>query len=369
MMNRKLKLAMTASILGLCLSLPMASPVAVEASADWGSIIGAVVGGASAYKQIDKQMDYVNNTEEGRQEYFAKMKEEQGVSDNAYYNGMLDEIMTNLTNGIAASDPSIKDKPFLYFLNADTSFNAACGLGHCMTVNIGLFSISENTDEVAFVLGHEMGHGMKDHVVKGTRKKLNTIIGAQIAAGALGGGELANIAMSAMVGQINNVQITKKNEWEADNLSFDYCYAAGYNPGAGAALWQRIFEKQGEFKNSLAGEIFSPNDHPGNEERRDNYEKKLVALSGKHVSIKKNSDMVQVNGKDFVAPAAISSMSGAERKYFLMGNLAAAYNHGQDKLSATASDGTVYLGNQAIITPTGDDPSAAELAKRLNEIK
>lgn len=29
---------------------------------------------------------------------------------------------------------------------------------------------------------------------------------------------------------INNVQITKKAEWEADNLAFDYCYQAGYNP-------------------------------------------------------------------------------------------------------------------------------------------
>lgn len=368
-MTRKIKLALTASLLGLSLGLPMAMPMPVEASADWGSIIGAVIGGASAYKQIDQQMDYVNNTEEGRQQYFAKMKEEQGVSYDAYYNSMLDEIMTNLSNGIAASDPSINDKPFLYFLNADTSFNAACGLGHCMTVNIGLFSISDNIDEVAFVLGHEMGHGMKDHVVKGTRKKLNTIIGAQIAAGALGGGQLANMAMSAMVGQINNVQITKKNEWEADNLSFDYCYQAGYNPGAGAALWQRVFEKEGEFKNNLLGEIFSPNDHPGHEERRDNYTKKLVALSGKHASLKKDSDMVQVNGKDFVTPSATSSMSSAERKYFVLGNLAAAYDHGQNKNNATASGGTVYLGNQAILTPTGDDPSAEVLAKRLNEIK
>lgn len=52
-----------------------------------------------------------------------------------------------------------------------------------------------------------------------------------------------------------------------------------------------------------------------------------------------------------------------------MGNLAAAYNHGQNIKEAYASDGTVYLGNQSIMTPTGSDPSAEALARRLNEIK
>lgn len=95
-------------------------------------------------------------------------------------------------------------------------------------------------------------------------------------------------------------------EWEADNLSFDYCYSAGYNPRAGAALWKRVNEKAGEFKNSLVGEIFSPNDHPNNQDRMLNYEKKLTALSQNHVTIKKNTDMVQINGKDFATPAPLS---------------------------------------------------------------
>lgn len=338
-------------------------------AADVAGMIGSLIYGAAAYKQMDEYLDTVNNTEEGRQKYFEELKKSQGVSYDSYYNSMLDSIMTNLSAGIAASDPSIRQKPFLYFLNPSTEFNAACGLGHVMTVNIGLFKISDNTDEVAFVLGHEMGHGMKNHAMNGTKKKLRTIIGGSVTASAMGGGVLANLTMSALVGQINNVQITKKQEWEADNLAFDYCYQAGYNPGAGAALWERVEEKQGEFKNSLVGEIFSPDDHPTNRERMENYEKKLVKLSGNHVTIKKDSNMVQVNGKDFVTPSATSGMSSAERKYFVMGNLAAAYNHGQNVKEAYASDGTVYLGNQSILTPTGSDPSAEVLAKKLNEIK
>ncbi len=364
--KRKIAKAAVALLMVLGMTLPAAP--AVEA-ANTAGIIGALIGGAVQYKALDSYIDKINNTEEGRQEYFQEMKSQMGVSDNWYYTSMLDSIMGNLSNGVAAYDSKIYEKPFLYFLNNDTTFNASCGLGHVMTVNIGLFSISDNTDEVAFVLAHEMAHGMKDHSVHGTKKKMRTVIGASVAAESMGGGAVANIAMSAVVGQINNVQIGKKQEWEADNLAFDYAYAAGYNPGAGAALWQRVLEKKGEYKNSFVGEIFSPSDHPSHEERRNNYEKKLTTLSGNHVTIKKGTDLVQVNGKGFLTPAATSSMSSTERKYFVMGNLAAAYAHGEANKNAYASGGTVYLGNQAIITPAGDDESAETLARRLNTIK
>lgn len=346
-----------------------AAPLSQAEAISWGSIIGSAIGGAAAYKQTDSYMKHVDGTEEGRQEYFSKLKQEYGVSDDAYRTAVLGNIMTRLTDGIGASDPSIYDKPFLYFLNPDKSFNAFCGLGHVMGVNEGIFSLSDNIDEIAVVLAHEMGHGMKNHVYKGTKKKLNTIIAASIAAGAMGDTYLANLAMDALVGQVNNVQITKKNEWEADNLAFDYAYAAGYNPGAAAALWQRVLEKEGEYKTSLVGEIFSPSDHPSHEERRDNYEKKLEKLSGGAVTIKKDSDTIQINGKDFVTPAPASDMSSTERKYFIQGNLAAAYAHGQNKSQAYAIGNTVMLGNQEIMTCASGDPAPSSLAALLNKIK
>ncbi len=366
MTNRKLLRTSLALLMTLGLTLP-AAPTAQAGNAL--GIISAVLGGAAQYKVMDKYIDKINNTEEGRQSYLQKLKDEYGVSSDWYHTQMLDTLMENLTDGVAAYDRTIYDKPFLYFLNNDTSFNASCGLGHVMTVNIGLFDISDNTDEIAFVLAHEMAHGMKDHSVHGTKKKMRTIIGASIAAESMGGTALASLAMNALVGQINNVHITKKQEWQADNLAFDYAYAAGYNPGAGAALWQRVLEKKGEYKASLVGEIFSPNDHPSHEERRDNYEKKLTTLSGNHITIKKGTHTIQVNGKDFLAPDAANDMTSAERKYFVMGNLAAAYAHGQDNKPARAAGGALYLGDQAIITPEGNDESADTLAKRLNAIK
>jgi len=126
-------------------------------------------------------------------------------------------------------------------------------------------------------------------------------------------------------------------------------------------------EKQGDNASNFVGEIFSPSDHPSNQERRDNYANKLYEMSGKHASVKDGT--VYVNGKKFIKPAATYSMSSAERSYFVLGNLAAAYQNGHSKQQATASGGTLYLGPQNIMTPVNGDPSAEELAAQLNEIK
>lgn len=168
-MNRK---AMKKIAMGLICAagISAAAPATVNAM-DWGGVVGTVLGGAIAYKEVDAYVHYVNDTEEGRQAYYQEMKDSMGVNYDEYHNAMLDTLMNNLTEGVTAHDATIQDKPFLYFLNNDKSFNASCGLGHVMTVNTGLFRISDNIDEVAFVIGHEMGHGMKNHSLKAPRRK------------------------------------------------------------------------------------------------------------------------------------------------------------------------------------------------------
>lgn len=79
--------------------------------------------------------------------------------------------------------------------------------------------------------------------------------------------------------------------------------------------------------------------------------------------------VVYVNKKEFLTPSATGSMSSKERSYFVMGNLAAVYHNNKTAPEAYASGDTVMMGQQPIITSTGDDPSAEELAAKLNKIK
>ena len=364
--GKRLKSTIAVSTLGIVLGLTALPAVPAHAGVV-GGVLGTVVAGAAAYQQLDKTIDYFDNTEQGRRELFAAFQEKQGVVDNPYLQGVLDRVMSRVSAGIAASDPSINKKPYLYFINEDKSFNAACSMGHVMTVNQGLFDLIQNEDEIAVVLGHEMGHGQKNHVAKAARKRLISAIGLTAIANSTGAGVLNNLVLNVLSGQINNVHITKPGEWEADNLAFDYITAAGYNPGAAAAIWQRVAEAYGKNKKNFVGDIFSPSDHPSHQQRIDNYVKKLNAMSGKHATAEKGT--VKVNGKAFVAPAAADGMSGAERSYFVLGNLAAAYQNGHAKENAYVSGTTVMLGAQPIIKCSSGDPSAYELAELLNKIK
>jgi len=365
MITNKLKTKIAAACLAGTLAVGFqgaASPVAAEAFSI-GSVIGAAIGGAITSAQVNDAISQYNNTEEGRQQYFQSMKERYGVNDDPYLNERLGSIMANLTNAIGQVDGSIYEKPYNYFINNDQSFNAFCTLGHNMSVNIGLFSVIENEDEIAVVLGHEMGHGQKDHPAKGMKKS----IGPQILANAAGDG-LAGIAGTLIANTWNNQGITKPMEWEADNLAFEYMTHSPYNPGACAAVWQRVIDKGGDSKNSgFAHFMAGGSDHPSHSDRRDNYAKKLHEYSGKHVSVQ--GGRVQVNGKDFVAPAASAGMSGAERSYFVAGNLAAAFRNGHSSSAATVSGSIVMLGAQPIIECLNGDESAQTLADRLNAIK
>ena len=356
---RKAALSLTLSV-----SLALGSLVALPprpAEADIGDLIGAAVYGAAYSSQLNKQLKYYNDTEEGRQDLLAQIKKQYGVNEDYTLNARLRSVMTNLSAAIAEVDPTINDKPYLYFVNNDQSFNAFCTLGHVMSVNTGAFTTLTNEDELAVVLGHEMGHGQKDHPAKGAKKS----IGPAVLAAATGGSILGNLAANAW----NNQGITKPMEKEADALAFTYLTHSNYNPGATAAVWQRILDKSDgkDASSSFVWVLAGGSDHPSDTSRRDTYEKSLTEYSNKHVT---NEDgTIYINKKEFTTPAAAGDMSAKERAYFVMGNLAAAYHNGHDKESVTVEGSTVKLGPQPILTCTSGDESPDVLAKRLEEIK
>lgn len=236
----KKKILCLAAAALLCGSL---APAPAAEAFSIGDIIG-IAQGAAQYAMLDKEFKYYNDTEEGRQKLFQSYQQELGVLHDEEKEDELAGIMNRLTESIGAEDPDIYKKPYLYFICPDESFNAACSMGHVMIVNDGIFKYLTNTDEIAVVLGHEMGHGQKNHVGNAMYKKAKTNLGAAVISGALGDNALSQEVLSLAVNQIETVQISRNDEKEADKLSFDYIYRAGYNPGATAAVWQRVIEKK-----------------------------------------------------------------------------------------------------------------------------
>ena len=107
---------------------------------------------------------------------------------------------------------------------------------------------------------------------------------------AVGTNLLANLGSAKLV--------TLPMEKKADELGFTYATEAGYNPGAGSALWQRVMEKMGNNRETFLGTIFMPSDHPNNGSRRDKYTKRMYEYSGKHVNVDKKTGAILVNKKE-----------------------------------------------------------------------
>ena len=97
-----------------------------------------------------------------------------------------------------------------------------------------LLGLMENEAELAFVLGHEVGHVAADHSRGRQNRGILTQLGA-LAVGILtGSGELAQVA--GQVGQGLFLSYSREQEYEADSLGIRYLAGAGYDANASAGI-------------------------------------------------------------------------------------------------------------------------------------
>ncbi|MDD4321528.1 MAG: M48 family metallopeptidase [Acidaminococcaceae bacterium] len=364
-MHKKLLCYSLSMLLGITVTTSALAPRPAEAF-DTVSALGSLIGLGAQYAYLNKQVDYINNDEKGREKYLAQVKEKVGVSEEPRANAMLDDIMQRLSAAIAQTDPSIQEKPYNYFVNKEKTFNAFCTLGHNLSVNIGLFDLlNYNEDEIALVVAHEMGHGQNNDPANGVKKTLPLQVLAALyqsqnvdAVSIIGANVIANIG--------NAKSVTLPMEKAADEKAFQYTEAAGYNIGAGAATWQRVLEKMGENNTNFISEIFNPADHPGNIARRDKYNAKITSYSNNKVKVNSKNGLITVNDHVFCTPAALSSISTLERAYLIAGNLSKVYHEKtiQNPL-ASFSEGRIWLNDEAIMQVTADD-NVDELLANLN---
>lgn len=323
---------------------------------------GQIVGAAADYAHLKKELSYYNT--DGRDELGSYLREKNGVDDNQEKNELLNQIMNNLTNAISQTEKI--DPQYKYFINQHEDFNAFCALGHNVSVNTGLFDfLNSNEDEIGFVLAHELVHGQKNHSIKAVDKAvpiniLKSILSQQSRGGAL----LGDVAGNYLIAK----QATLPDEWEADNIGFAYATNAGYNPGAGAAIWTKVLEKYGDNHRNFFGELMSPNDHPTNGQRINNYAKKLTEYSKGNVSYNPQTSYVIVKNKPWFKVAGTENQSVNERGYLIAGKLARVFHDLSTFDPASNADGNVMLGDYQLVSPNDGEDSAETAAQNLNDI-
>lgn len=109
-----------------------------------------------------------------------------------------------------------------------------------ITFTVKILQRMQNTDELAFVMGHEAAHHIQDHL---TRQRQNATAGAAVFAGlaTLTGSSATEVKNAQRIGALVGSRTYSKDfELEADELGTVITARAGFNPIRGAAFFNRI---------------------------------------------------------------------------------------------------------------------------------
>lgn len=144
----------------------------------------------------------------------------------------------------------LRDETWTVALVPDESFNAFVTGGTYVIVHQGLMTRLTGGDEVAAVLGHELGHVAANHVFE---QQAHTLA--------------AKAARSSSAGSDPfNAAYDHEQEREADRIGILYMALAGYDPRVASRIWQAQFKEEGNLR-ILPGGRARLLTHPVNSER------------------------------------------------------------------------------------------------------
>lgn len=145
-----------------------------------------------------------------------------GLHPNQQYQALVDNVGNRLVNNSIA-----KDTPYQYefhLLADENTINAFALPGGQIFITYALFSRLENQDQLAGVLGHEIGHVLGKHSNERITdsKKWQTII--------MGAGAIDMGIVAQQIGQGELLKNGRGDELESDELGVKFMLDAGYNP-------------------------------------------------------------------------------------------------------------------------------------------
>lgn len=170
-------------------------------------------------------------------EMAGQISKEMKIADDKVVQRRLDGIGNRIAE---VSDR--KDLKYSFKIIKDKEFNAFTIPGGTIYVNTGLLEAA-NDDELAAVIGHEVGHVAARHAAK----RMQAVLGYQLVT-SIAFGAKAQVQIMEATDVVFNVVVLgygRKDELLADKLGIKYSSAAGFNPN-GMVTFFRKLKKQGE---------------------------------------------------------------------------------------------------------------------------
>jgi predicted Zn-dependent protease len=179
-----------------------------------------------------------------------------------------DPVITEYVNRVGQNIVLHSDAkvPFTIKVIDSDEVNAFALPGGFFYVNKGLILAADNEAELAGVMAHEIAHVAARHAVENQTKASlleYAALGGSIFLGGIPGMIYQNTAGIGLLGIF--MKFSRGAEEEADKLGVQYMYAAGYDPGAMATMFEKL-EAKNKKKPGLIARAFST--HPAPPERR-----------------------------------------------------------------------------------------------------
>ena len=171
-------------------------------------------------------------------ESYEEYKQEYPVSTNAEYTAAL-ERCGNAIKAVANEVGDTSDFEWEFTVLDSEIQNAFCLPGGKVAVYTGLMDYMNNEAELAFVVGHEIGHAIARH---GGERMSRTIV--QSVGAVLVSMLFENETLDAIYGTGTEIGImlpySRSNESEADAIGLILMARAGYDPSASYTFWKRF---------------------------------------------------------------------------------------------------------------------------------
>jgi beta-barrel assembly-enhancing protease len=179
-----------------------------------------------------------------------------------------DPLITEYVNRVGQNIVLHSDAkvPFTIKVIDSDEVNAFALPGGFFYVNKGLILAADNEAELAGVMAHEIAHVAARHAVENQTKASlleYAALGGSIFLGGIPGMIYQNTAGIGLLGIF--MKFSRGAEEEADKLGVQYMYAAGYDPGAMATMFEKL-EAKNKKKPGFIARAFST--HPAPPDRR-----------------------------------------------------------------------------------------------------
>jgi predicted Zn-dependent protease len=167
---------------------------------------------------------------------FDNLKKQKPISTNSKYNQQAGCIAGAITRETGGSWEVV--------VFEDASPNAFALPGNKIGVHTGMLALVQNQDQLAAVIGHEIGHVLAQHSNERASQEMAVSQGLSLVQAvsspqtALGQTALGLLGVGAQYGIL--MPYSRTHESEADMIGVDLMAKAGFDPRQSIGLWQKM---------------------------------------------------------------------------------------------------------------------------------